>query len=56
MRFKKILLVSSGALLVVSILAVWLTPLLVTNALRFWIANAAERDGLRVVFEKIEAP
>jgi len=56
MRFKKILLVSSGVLLVVSILAVWLTPLLVKNALRFWIANAAERDGLRVVFEKIEAP
>jgi hypothetical protein len=56
MRFRKFLLVSCGSLLLLGALAVFLTPLAVAGGLRLWIARAAQRDGLRITFEKIEAP
>lgn len=56
MRFKKILLFSAGALLVVAVLAVFLTPLLVANGLRLWMATTAKQNGLNISFEKLDAP
>lgn len=56
MRLKKFLLVSSGAVLVLGILAVLLTPVLVTGVLRLWATGTASKEGLAVTFEKIEAP
>jgi hypothetical protein len=56
MRFKKILLLSGGALLVAGVLGVILTPLLVAGGLRLWIARTARQEGLRIEFAKIEAP
>src|SRR5204863_10085602 len=56
MRFKKLLLLSCVSLLVAGVLAVCLTPLLTAGGLRFWIARTARQDGLRITFEKIEAP
>ena len=56
MRFKKFLLLSSASLVVAGILIVCLTPLLIAGGLRLWIARTARQDGLRITFEKIEAP
>src|SRR5436190_6435969 len=56
MRFKKFLLLSCASLLVAGILTVCLTPLLVAGGLQLWIARTARQDGLRITFEKIEAP
>jgi len=56
MRFKKFLLLSCGSLLVAGVLAVCLAPLVVAGGLRLWIARTARQEGLRIEFEKIEAP
>ena len=56
MRFKKFLFVFCGLLLVTGVLAVCLTPLVVAGGLRLWATLAARQDGLRIEFEKIEAP
>src|SRR5438132_8360162 len=56
MRFKKFLLLSCASLLVAGILTVCLTPLLIAGGMHLWIARTARQDGLRITFEKIEAP
>jgi len=56
MRSKKFLLYFCGSLLVAGILAVFLAPLVVAGGLRLWLAHAARQEGLRIEFEKIEAP
>lgn len=56
MRLKKFLLYCCGSLLVAAVLGVFLTPLLVAGGLRLWIARTARQEGLRIEFEKIEAP
>jgi hypothetical protein len=56
MRFKKFLLLFCGAMLIAGLLAVLLAPLVVAGGLRFWIARTARQEGLRIDFEKIEAP
>lgn len=56
MRSKKFPIYFCGSLLVAGILAVFLTPLIVAGGLRLWLARAAREEGLRVEFEKIEAP
>jgi hypothetical protein len=56
MRFKRFLLLFSGAMLIAGLLAVCLAPLVVAGGLRFWIARTARQEGLRIDFEKIEAP
>jgi hypothetical protein len=56
MRFKKFLLLLGASLLVAGLLGVLLTPLLVARGLRLWMTRAARQEGLRVEFEKIEAP
>src|SRR5437660_9680004 len=56
MRFKKILFLSCASLLVAGVLTVCLTPLLVAEGLHLWIARTARQDGLRITFDKIEAP
>lgn len=56
MRFKKLILVLCGSLLVAGVLGVCLTPFLVANGLRLWIARTARQEGLRIEVGKIEAP
>src|SRR5436189_4379700 len=56
MRFKRFLLLFGASLLVAGVLVVCLTPLLVAEGLRLWIARTARQDGLQITFEKIEAP
>jgi hypothetical protein len=56
MRLKKILLIFFASVLAVGILSVCLAPLIVASALRLWVARAARQEGLRIEFEKIEAP
>jgi hypothetical protein len=56
MRFKKLILILCGSLLVAAVLGVFLTPFLVASGLRLWIARTARQEGLRIEFEKIEAP
>ena len=56
MRFRKPLLIFCGSLLAAGILGVLLTPLLVASGLRLWIARTARQEGLRIEFERIEAP
>jgi hypothetical protein len=56
MRSRKSLLYFCGSLLVAGVLAVFLTPLVVAGGLRLWLARAARQEGLRIAFEKIEAP
>jgi|GEM_PF-525667 len=56
MRFKRFLLLFGASLLVAAILAVCLAPLVVAGGLRLWIARTAQQEGLRIEFEKIEAP
>ena len=53
---RKFLLLFCGSLLVAGVLAVCLTPLVVAGGLRLWIARTARQEGLRIEFEKIEAP
>ena len=56
MRFRKLLLILAGSLLVVGLLGVVLTPLLVARGLRLWMTRSAEQAGLRVEIGKIDAP
>src|ERR1700675_3074437 len=56
MRFRKFFLLACASLLIAVVLTVCLTPLLVAGGLRLWIARTARQDGLRIMFEKIEAP
>jgi hypothetical protein len=56
MRSRKFLLYFFGSLLVAGILAVFLTPLIVAGGLRLWLARAGQQEGLRIDFERIEAP
>ncbi|MEY2488551.1 MAG: hypothetical protein QOC70_493 [Verrucomicrobiota bacterium] len=56
MRFKRFLPLFFGSLLVAGALAVCLTPLMVASGLRLWMARTARQEGLRIEFEKIEAP
>lgn len=56
MRSKKFLFYFCGSLLVAGVLAVFLTPLIVASGLRLWLERAARQEGLRIEFEKIEAP
>ena len=56
MRFTRLLLISCASLLVAGLLGICLTPLLVAAGLRLWIARSAQQEGLRIEFERIEAP
>jgi hypothetical protein len=56
MRSKRFLLLFCATLLVAGVLAVCLAPLVVAGGLRLWIARMARQEGLRIDFEKIEAP
>lgn len=56
MRFRKLLLIFCGSLLVAGVLGICLTPLLVAAGLRLWIARTARQEGLRIEFAKIETP
>jgi len=56
MRSRKFVLYFCGSLLVAGVVGVCLTPLLVAGGLRLWIARTARQEGLRIEFEKIEAP
>lgn len=56
MRLKKILLIFCASVLVVGVLSVCLAPFIVAGGLRLWVARAARQEGLRIEFEKIEAP
>src|SRR4051812_14194760 len=55
MRFRKLLLLVGIVLLSLAILAVFLTPAVVSTVLRCWIARTAQQEGLTITFEKLEA-
>lgn len=55
MRFRKLLLLLGIVLLGTAILAVFLTPVLVSTGLRFWIARTAQQERLIITFEKLDA-
>ena len=56
MQIRKFLLVLGGVLLIGGVIAVFLTPALVSTGLRLWIARIAQQEGLIITFEKLEAP
>src|SRR6478672_3804649 len=55
MRLRPFLIVA-GTLLVGAVLLVGLSPLIVANGLRIWAQRVAQREGLRLEVEEIEAP
>ena len=56
MRIRRLVLISTGALLLVVLVAVCFAPLIVAGGLRIWAQRAAARGGLRLKLGRIEAP
>jgi hypothetical protein len=56
MRLRRPLIWIPAALLIAVVLVVCLAPLIVANGLRFWVERVAQREGLQIQLEEIEAP
>jgi hypothetical protein len=56
MQLKRSLILIPAAFLVAGVLVVCLAPLIVANGLRVWAERVAQREGLQLQLEKIEAP
>lgn len=56
MRFKKILILSGGALIVAAVLTVLLAPFAVASGFRLWVAHVARQERLQIEVGQIEAP
>ncbi|MEY2560812.1 MAG: hypothetical protein QOG51_1227 [Verrucomicrobiota bacterium] len=56
MRFKRLLILSGGALIVAAFLTVFLAPFVVATGLRLWVARIAGQEKLQIELGKIEAP
>jgi hypothetical protein len=56
MRFKRLLMLSGGALIITAILTIFLAPFAVASGLRLWMAHIARQERLEIQLGEIEAP
>ncbi|MEY2495741.1 MAG: hypothetical protein QOJ45_2233 [Verrucomicrobiota bacterium] len=56
MRFKRLLMLSGGALIIAAILTIFLAPFAVASGLRLWMAHIARQERLEIQLGEIEAP
>ncbi|MEN3368081.1 MAG: hypothetical protein V7609_224 [Verrucomicrobiota bacterium] len=56
MRFKRLLILSGGALIIAALLTVFLAPFAVASGLRLWVASVARQEKLQIELGQIEAP